>query len=48
LDPANAPGLLPWNMSSIRARLDQRDAAFATLPAASTPLPMCGWTLTPI
>jgi hypothetical protein len=32
--------LLPWNMSSVRARLDQRDSAFETLPNASTRLMM--------
>ena len=34
--------LLPWNMSSIRARLVQRDSAFETLPNASTRLLMAG------
>jgi transposase len=34
--------LLPWNMSSVRARLDQRDSAFDTLSNASTRLMMAG------
>jgi transposase len=34
--------LLPWNMPSVRARLDQRDSAFETLPNASTRLMMAG------
>jgi transposase len=34
--------LLPWNMNGVRTRLDQRDAAFQTLPAASTRLLLCG------
>jgi hypothetical protein len=34
--------LLPWNMTNVRARLDQRDAAFETLPNASTRLMMAG------
>jgi transposase len=33
--------LLPWNMS-VRARLDQRDGVFGTLPKASTPLLLAG------
>jgi hypothetical protein len=33
---------LPWNMSSVRARLDQRDEVFETLPNASTRLMMAG------
>jgi hypothetical protein len=32
----------PWNMPSVRARLDQRDSAFETLPNASTRLMMVG------
>jgi hypothetical protein len=34
--------LLPWNMSTVRARLDQRDSAFETLPNASTRLMTAG------
>jgi hypothetical protein len=34
--------LLPWNMSSVRARLDQRDSALETLPNAATRLMMAG------
>ena len=34
--------LLPWNMHSVRARLDQRGSAFETLPNASTRLVMAG------
>jgi transposase len=33
--------LLPWNLNGIRPKLDQRDTAFATLPAASTRLLLC-------
>ena len=32
--------LLPWNMGSVRARLDQRDSAFKTPPNSSTRLMM--------
>jgi transposase len=34
--------LLPWKMSSVRARRDQRDKFFETLPSASTRLMMAG------
>jgi transposase len=34
--------LLPWNMDSVRARRDQRDAFFETLPSASNRLMMAG------
>jgi hypothetical protein len=36
--------LFPWNMTSVRARLDQRDSAFETLPNASTRLMLGGLT----
>src|ERR1700760_1687040 len=34
--------LLPWKMSNVRARLDQRDDVFAALPNASTRLMLAG------
>jgi hypothetical protein len=34
--------LLPWNVTSVRARLDQRDSAFETMPNASTRLMLAG------
>jgi transposase len=34
--------LLPWNMPSVRARLNQRDSAFETRPNASTRFMMAG------
>jgi hypothetical protein len=34
--------LLPWNMPSVRARLDQCDSAFETLPNASARSMMAG------
>jgi len=34
--------LLPWNLSSVRARLDQSGSAFETLPNPSARLMMAG------
>jgi hypothetical protein len=34
--------LLPWNMASVRSRLDQHDSAFDTLPNASIQLMLAG------
>jgi hypothetical protein len=34
--------LLPWKMSSVRARLDQHDDVFETLPNPVTRLLMAG------